>query len=45
MVPQDRLTDHRIGLTLHNLPGLLDGNLEDLIKSLRAHHQAETLKE
>jgi peptide chain release factor 1 len=43
--PQDRLTDHRIGLTLHNLPGLLDGNLEDLIQSLHAHFQAEALKE
>jgi peptide chain release factor 1 len=42
--PQDRLTDHRIGLTKHNLPGLMDGNLEDLIESLRAHFQAEALK-
>jgi peptide chain release factor 1 len=42
--PQDRLTDHRIGLTKHNLPGLLDGDLDDLIQSLRAHFQAEALK-
>ncbi len=42
--PQDRLTDHRIGLTKHNLPGILDGDLDDLIKSLRAHFQAEALK-
>jgi peptide chain release factor 1 len=42
--PQDRLTDHRIGLTRHNLPGILDGNLEDVIESLRAHFQAEALK-
>src|SRR4051794_24521558 len=42
--PQDRLTDHRIGLTRHNLPGILDGNLEDIIESLRAHFQAEALK-
>jgi peptide chain release factor 1 len=42
--PQDRLTDHRIGLTRHNLPGILDGNLEDIISSLRAHFQAEALK-
>jgi peptide chain release factor 1 len=42
--PQDRLTDHRIGLTRHNLPGILDGNLEDIIQSLRAHFQAEALK-
>jgi peptide chain release factor 1 len=42
--PQDRLTDHRIGLTKHNLPGILDGDLDDLIQSLRAHFQAEALK-
>jgi peptide chain release factor 1 len=42
--PQDRLTDHRIGLTRHNLPSILDGNLEDVIESLRAHFQAEALK-
>jgi peptide chain release factor 1 len=42
--PQDRLTDHRIGLTRHNLPGILDGDLDDVIGSLRAHFQAEALK-
>ncbi|HLK93693.1 MAG TPA: peptide chain release factor 1 [Polyangia bacterium] len=42
--PQDRLTDHRIGLTRHNLTGILDGDLEDVISSLRAHFQAEALK-
>jgi peptide chain release factor 1 len=42
--PQDRLTDHRIGLTKHNLPGILDGGLDDIIESLRAHFQAEALK-
>jgi peptide chain release factor 1 len=42
--PQDRLTDHRIGLTKHNLPGILDGDLDDVIQSLRAHFQAEALK-
>jgi len=42
--PQDRLTDHRIGLTRHNLPGILDGSLDDIIDSLRAHFQAEALK-
>jgi peptide chain release factor 1 len=42
--PQDRLTDHRIGLTKHNLPGILDGDLVDVIESLRAHFQAEALK-
>lgn len=43
--PQDRLTDHRIGLTTHNLPGIMDGDLQDVINSLRAHFQAEALKE
>jgi peptide chain release factor 1 len=42
--PQDRLTDHRIGLTVHNLPGVMDGALDDVIESLRAHAQAEALK-
>jgi peptide chain release factor 1 len=42
--PQDRLTDHRIGLTKHNLPGILDGGLDDVIENLRAHFQAEALK-
>jgi peptide chain release factor 1 len=43
--PQDRLTDHRIGYTRHNLPGLMDGDLADVIQSLRAHFQAEALKQ
>jgi len=42
--PQDRLTDHRIGLTKHNLPAIMDGGLEDLIEALRAYDQAEQLK-
>jgi peptide chain release factor 1 len=42
--PQDRLTDHRIGMTRHNLPAILDGGLDDIIESLRAHFQAEFLK-
>src|SRR5690606_31248734 len=32
--PQDRVTDHRIGLTKHNLPGIMDGDLEDIIEAL-----------
>lgn len=32
--PQDRLTDHRIGLNVHNLPGVLDGQLDDLIDAV-----------
>jgi peptide chain release factor 1 len=43
--PQDRVTDHRIGLTKHNLPGVVDGDLEDIIEALRANHQAALLNE
>jgi len=42
--PQDRVTDHRIGLTLHNLPKLMQGDLGELLTSLRTHFQAEQLK-
>ena len=42
--PQDRVTDHRIGLTKHNLPAIMDGALEDIVDALRAHDQAEALK-
>jgi peptide chain release factor 1 len=42
--PQDRLTDHRIGLTVHNLPSVLDGGLDDVIEALRTHFQAEALR-
>ncbi|HTE55536.1 MAG TPA: peptide chain release factor 1 [Kofleriaceae bacterium] len=43
--PQDRLTDHRIGLTRHNLPSVLDGDLSDIIQAVRAHFQAVALEE
>ena len=42
--PQDRVTDHRIGLTKHNLPAIIDGNIDEIIEALRAHDQAEALK-
>jgi peptide chain release factor 1 len=42
--PQDRLTDHRIGLTKHNLPKIMDGDIQEVIDALRAHHQAEALR-
>ena len=42
--PQDRLTDHRIGLTLHNLPRILQGELDDVVTALRTHYQAEALR-
>ncbi len=43
--PQDRVTDHRIGLTVHNLPAIMDGNLDVIIEPLTAHFQAEKLRE
>ncbi|MBK7538474.1 MAG: peptide chain release factor 1 [Myxococcales bacterium] len=42
--PQDRLTDHRIGLTKHNLPAVMDGAVDDIVEALRANDQAEALK-
>ena len=42
--PQDRLTDHRIGLDLHNLPGVMDGDIEKLIDALSSSYQAEQLR-
>jgi peptide chain release factor 1 len=42
--PQDRVTDHRIGLDLHNLPGVLEGDLDRLIDSLATTEQAERLR-
>jgi peptide chain release factor 1 len=43
--PQDRVTDHRIGLTVHNLPDIMNGNLDVVIDPLIANFQAEKLKE
>jgi peptide chain release factor 1 len=43
--PQNRITDHRIGMTLHNLTDVLDGNVEPIIGALVTHYQAEKLKE
>jgi peptide chain release factor 1 len=43
--PQDRVTDHRINLTRHNLPAVLDGDLADLIDALGTHYQTEALKQ
>ena len=39
--PQDRCTDHRIGLTVHNLSKIMDGNLDELIDALATREQAE----
>ena len=43
--PDDRVTDHRIGLTIHNLPGLLEGDLDRLIEPLAEADQARRLRE
>jgi peptide chain release factor 1 len=43
--PQDRVTDHRIGKTVHNLPGVMDGDLDDLIDALVMADQADRLGE
>lgn len=43
--PQDRVTDHRIGLTVHNLPSVMNGQLDVLIEPLISHFQAEKLRE
>lgn len=43
--PQNRVTDHRINLTLHKLPLILEGDLDELIDSLVTYYQAEKLKE
>lgn len=42
--PQDRVTDHRIGLSVHNLPGVLAGDLDALIDAVAIADQAEKLK-
>lgn len=42
--PQSRITDHRIGLTLHDLDSVLNGKLDPIIDALSTHHQAELLK-
>jgi peptide chain release factor 1 len=41
--PQDRVTDHRIGLDVHNLPGVLDGDLDRLLDELISIDQARRL--
>ncbi|AMP19787.1 peptide chain release factor 1 [endosymbiont 'TC1' of Trimyema compressum] len=43
--PQNRITDHRIGLTIHRLDGFLEGDLEEIINALITTNQAERLKE
>ena len=42
--PQDRITDHRINLTVHNLPRVLDGDLDELIDALATSEQVKLLE-
>ena len=42
--PQNRVTDHRIGLTLHRLPDVLEGDLDELVEALLAAERAEQLE-
>jgi peptide chain release factor 1 len=41
--PQDRCTDHRVGVTVHNLPKLFAGEMMDMLSQIRAHFQAQQL--
>ncbi|MBI4498890.1 MAG: peptide chain release factor 1 [Chloroflexi bacterium] len=43
--PQNRMTDHRINLTAHNLPGILDGELDEIIDAVATAQQARQLEE
>lgn len=43
--PQGRMTDHRINLTMYNLPSILDGNIQEIIDKLQMAENAERLKE
>jgi peptide chain release factor 1 len=43
--PQGRVTDHRINLTIYNLPVVLDGNIQELLDKLQMAENAERLKE
>ncbi len=42
--PQDRVTDHRINLSLHNLPGFMMGNMDDMLDALNVYAKEEQLK-
>ncbi len=43
--PQGRVTDHRVGLTLYNLPAIIDGDIQEIIETLQLAENAERLKE
>jgi peptide chain release factor 1 len=43
--PQGRMTDHRINLTIYNLPSIMDGNIQEVLDKLQMAENAERLKE
>jgi peptide chain release factor 1 len=43
--PQDRLTDHRINYTRHNLPAVMDGDIQDMIDQCRTFYAAQALRD
>jgi peptide chain release factor 1 len=43
--PQDRLTDHRVNYTRHNLPAVMDGDVRDMMDACRTYYAAEALRE
>ncbi len=43
--PQDRLTDHRVNYTRHNLPAVMDGDVQDVIDACRTFYAAQALRE
>ncbi|MFH1662661.1 MAG: peptide chain release factor 1 [Chloroflexota bacterium] len=42
--PQDRITDHRVGLSMHNLPKIMEGELDELIDAIATSEQAKQLE-
>jgi peptide chain release factor 1 len=43
--PQGRLTDHRIGFTVHSLPEVMEGKVDEIVDALQTHYQSEVLKQ
>ncbi len=43
--PQNRMTDHRVGLTIHQLQEIMDGKIQPVVDALVSHYQAEKLKQ
>jgi peptide chain release factor 1 len=42
--PQDRISDHRIDVTVHNLPRFMDGDIDGLVDQLATHEQTQQLE-